>query len=410
MQTTDVEQLVEQLAAKLRRGLSLEDLDGILLAYSSGQVHADRVRVNLLLSKRVPADVSGWQLAHGISAAVRPVVVPANAELGMLGRVCVPLLVRGFRVGYLWVQQEESELTATAILAELPDVRNELDLLSSLLLDSNTAESENRRRREQDFLAACLGKPAAIAAAADREDMLLRGPWQLAVLLQVPSPPRAGSTGSDEADPLAQTLIHRTAALQASIGVDDALFSAGTDTHAVILFRSAPAGKSHAGQATVRNRYERELAKRSGSTSRTILGLSESFAAPRQLTAAYLQAKVAVQAAAVEPQLTDVLDYCATGVYQLLAAGRWEQMSSVHYRNLQAADRNAELLPVLELLYDSDGAVQDVADAVHLHRSSVYNRIARVRSLIGTDPLRGLIRLELHLALKADRWQQRPRI
>ncbi len=410
MQTTDVEQLVEQLAAKLGRGLSLEDLDGVLLAYSSDQVHADRVRVNLLLSKRVPADVSGWQLSHGISAAVRPVVVPANAELGMLGRVCVPLLVRGFRVGYLWVQQEESELTATAILAQLPDVRNGLDLLSSLLLDSNTAESENRRRREQDFLAACLGKPAAVAVAADREDMLLRGPWQLAVLLQAPPPARAGSPRSGEADPLAQTLIHRTAALQASIGVDDALFSAGTDTHAVILFRSGHTGKTHTGQATVRNRYERELAKRSGSTSRIILGLSEPFAAPRQLTVAYLQAKVAVQAAAVEPRLPDVLDYGATGVYQLLAAGRWEQMSSVHYRNLQAADRNAELLPVLELLYDSGGAVQDVADAVHLHRSSVYNRIARVRSLIGTDPLHGLIRLELHLALKADRWQQRPRI
>ncbi len=420
MQTTDVEQLVEQLGAKLRRGLSLEDLDGVLLAYSSDQVHADRVRVNLLLSKRVPADVSGWQLAHGISAAVRPVVVPANEDLGMLGRVCVPLLVRGFRVGYLWVQQEETESTATAILAQLPDVRNELDLLSSLLLDSNTAESENRRRREQDFLAACLGKPAAVAAAADREDMLLRGPWQLAVLLQVPSPAAAGTAvaapaapgtvRSDEADPLAQTLIHRTAALQASIGVDDALFSAGAQTHAVILFRSAHAGKSHAGPAIVRNRYERELAKRSGSTSRIILGLSEPFAAPRLLTAAYLQAKVAVQAAAVEPQFPDLLSYGATGVYQLLAAGRWEQMSSVHYRTVQAAERNAELLPVLELLYDSDGAVQDVADAVHLHRSSVYNRIARVRSLIGTDPLHGLIRLELHMALKADRWQQRPRI
>ncbi|MBG0740795.1 helix-turn-helix domain-containing protein [Paeniglutamicibacter antarcticus] len=410
MQTTDVEQLVEQLAAKLRRGLSLEDLDGVLLAYSSDQVHADRVRVNLLLSKRVPADVNGWQLAHGISAAVRPVVVPANADLGMLGRVCVPLLVRGFRVGYLWVQQEESELTATAILAQLPEVRNELDLLSSLLLESNTAESQTRRRREQDFLAACLGKPAAVAAAADREDMLLRGPWQLAVLLQVPSPSRAGSARSGEADPLAQTMIHRTAALQASIGVDDALFSAGTDTHAVVLFRSAQPGKGHAGQTTVRNRYKRQLAKRSGSAPRIIFGLSEPFAAPRQLAAAYVQAKVAVQAASVEPQFPDILGYPSTGVYQLLAAGRWEQMSSVHYRNLQAADRNAELLPVLELLYDSDGAVQDVADAVHLHRSSVYNRIARVRSLIGTDPLHGLIRLELHLALKADRWQQRPRI
>ncbi|MBW4094253.1 MAG: PucR family transcriptional regulator, partial [Acidobacteria bacterium] len=87
MPTMDVESLVETAAQRLARGLSLEDLDGVLLAYSSNQSHADRVRVNFLLSKRVPADVNAWQQSHGIAAAVRPVVVPANPELGMLGRV-----------------------------------------------------------------------------------------------------------------------------------------------------------------------------------------------------------------------------------------------------------------------------------------------------------------------------------
>src|SRR6478736_4745800 len=115
----DVEELVEQVAQKLGRGLSLEDLDGLLLAYSSNQSHADQVRVNFLLSKRVPADVSAWQLSHGIATAVRPVVIPANADLGMLGRICVPLLVRGFRVGYLWVQQDSAEENPAVIVSQL---------------------------------------------------------------------------------------------------------------------------------------------------------------------------------------------------------------------------------------------------------------------------------------------------
>jgi hypothetical protein len=157
MQQQDVEQLVEQVALGLGRGLSLEDLDGLLLAYSSNQSHADRVRVNFLLSKRVPVDVGAWQLSHGIATAVRPVVVPANEELGMLGRVCVPLLVRGFRVGYLWVQLGADDPSATSVLAQLPQVARELEQLSALLLDSNTAESEFRRRREQEFLAAGRG-------------------------------------------------------------------------------------------------------------------------------------------------------------------------------------------------------------------------------------------------------------
>ena len=232
MQQQDVEQLVERVALRLGRGLSLEDLDGLLLAYSSNQSHADRVRVNFLLSKRVPADVIAWQLSHGIATAVRPVVVPANEDLGMLGRVCVPLLVRGFRVGYLWVQLDAEEPGGATVLAELPEVARELEQLSALLLDSNTAESEFRRRREQEFLAACAGEANAVAAVAGWKEVQGRGPWQLVTVLDADG-------WAEGSDPIAATLIHRSAALQATIGVDAALFSAGTETHAVVLFKES---------------------------------------------------------------------------------------------------------------------------------------------------------------------------
>jgi hypothetical protein len=286
MHQQDVEQLVEQVAVKLGRGLSLEDLDGVLLAYSSNQSHADRVRVNFLLSKRVPVDVKAWQLSHGIATAVRPVVVPANEELGMLGRVCVPLLVRGFRVGYLWVQQDIEDQSATAILTQLPGVRDELELLSGLLLESNTAESEFRRRREQEFLSACRGEANAVAAVAGWKEVQGRGPWQLVTVLDADG-------WSEGSDPIASTLIHRSAALQATIGVDAALFSAGTETHAVILFRESVGRAAH---AQVLVHYQLELAKRSGRpVHRIILGTSEGFAKPRELADAYRESKQAAR-------------------------------------------------------------------------------------------------------------------
>ncbi|NQD89837.1 helix-turn-helix domain-containing protein [Paenarthrobacter sp. CM16] len=401
----DVEQIVERVALKLGRGLSLEDLDGVLLAYSSNQSHADRVRVNFLLSKRVPGDVSVWQLSHGIATAVRPVVVPANEELGMLGRVCVPLLVRGFRVGYLWVQLDLEEQSATAILAELPGVRDELDLLAGLLLDSNTAESEFRRRREQEFLSACSGESNAVAAVAGWKEIQGRGPWQLVTILD------ADSARSD-VDPIAATLTHRSAALQSTIGVNAALFSAGTETHSVVLFRESGGRADH---AQVLVHYQLELAKRAGrKVDRVILGISEPFQVIRQLAGAYRQSKVAAQAAAVDQPLGELVDSRTVGVYQLfdrlLAPGGWDDTGSVHFRTLEDQDKNGELLPVLELLYDSDGSVQDVAAKLHLHRSSIYNRLGRIRQLIGADPLSGSIRLELHAALKARRWAGRPRI
>ncbi|MDT0197381.1 helix-turn-helix domain-containing protein [Arthrobacter sp. AB6] len=406
MQQQGVEQLVEQVAQKLGRGLSLEDLDGVLLAYSSNQSHADRVRVNFLLSKKVPADVSAWQLSHGIATAVRPVVVPANQDLGMLGRVCVPLMVRGFRVGYLWVQQDSADENPTAILTQLPAVNHELETLSGLLLDSNTAESEFRRGREREFLAACSGEPNAVAAIAGWKEIQGRGPWQVVTVLDAD-----GWAGGS--DPIASTLIHRSAALQATIGVDSALFSAGTDTHSVVLFRELSGRANH---AQVLVHYHLELAKRSGRpVQRIILGISEGFGRPRELAAAYRQSKLAAQAAAVDPQLGELVDCRATGVYQLLAsagggASAWADSASVYFRMLEDHDRNGELLPVLELLYDNDGSVQDVATKLHLHRSSIYNRLGRIRQLLGVDPLKGMPRLELHAALKMRRWAGRPRI
>ena len=232
-----------------------------------------------------------------------------------------------------------------------------------------------------------------------------RGPWQLVTVLDADG-------WAEGSDPIASTLIHRSAALQATIGVDAALFSAGTETHSVVLFKESTGRADH---AQVLVHYQLELAKRSGrAVHRIILGTSEGFARPRELADAYRQSRQAAQAAAVDPQLGELVDCRATGIYQLLAsagggAGAWADAGSVYFRILEDHDRNHELLPVLELFYDNDGSVQEVADKLHLHRSSIYNRLGRIRQLLGVDPLKGMVRLELHAALKARRWAGRPR-
>jgi DNA-binding PucR family transcriptional regulator len=142
-----------------------------------------------------------------------------------------------------------------------------------------------------------------------------------------------------------------------------------------------------------------------------VLGLGEPFAGLGRLADSYVQARCAAQAAGVERQLGDIVEYRSIGAYQMLAAVGWQAAAaqSIYFTELEEQDRAHELLPVLELLYDKNGSVQDVAAQLHLHRSSVYNRLARIRSIIGADPLSGAVRLELHLALKARRWMLRPR-
>ncbi|WP_026549437.1 PucR family transcriptional regulator [Arthrobacter sp. Br18] len=403
MQRPAIEDAVERIARTLGRGLSLEDLDGVLLAYSSDQVAADRVRVNFLLSKKVPADVSEWQFRHGIAVAVKPVAVPANPGLGMLGRICVPLLVKGFRVGYLWVQQDSDDDPAAAIIALLPQVRVDLDHLAGLLLEGNTGESEHRSRREAEFLAACNGISSAVDGLRGWREVAAGGAWQLAVVVE------AGPSTVPGADPLAAATMHRTVALQATVGVRPILFSAGSTSHSVLLLTP---GVGHAAHTAVLKRYRTELAKRAGRPVGLLtMGVSEPFFDLRSLQAGYAQACSAAQASAVDEQLGVIAEYRAIGAYQFLSVMGWQlsDARSIYFTELEEHDRVGELLPVLELLYDKDGSVQDVATQLHLHRSSVYNRLARIRRIIGADPLNGAVRLELHLALKARRWGLRPR-
>lgn len=401
MDIDDVERLVEDVAVSLKRGLSLEDIDGLLLAYSSNQPHPDKVRVDFLLSKRVPADVDAWQKQHGVAVAVRPVAVPANPDLGMEGRVCVPLLVRGYRVGYLWIQYNADDTSAAAILNDLGKVHAELEVLAGLLLESSSGQSSQRRQSEQTFIRACEGDRGSASALMAWPQFHGADSWLIVVAVE-----ERDAHGFQ--DPIAATQTHRSSALAATVGLNEVLFSAGHATHSIFLFRDS-AGRAPHAEALVR--YQRELSKRLGRPpGRVVLGASDRVHTVRELPRAYQQARIAAQAGMVEPRLGELVDCANTGIYQLFADENWSPPQSLIYRALQEADVHRELVPFLEQLFDSDGSVQEVARALHLHRSSLYNRLSKVRQALGKDPLAGTVRLELHAAFKAERWLRRPRL
>lgn len=399
MKAADIDQAVAIIATRLGRALSLEDLDGGLLAYSAHQPTADRVRINFVLSKLVPPDVSAWQLSHGIATAVKPVPVSANADLGMLGRVCVPLLSLGFRVGYLWVLQLDDEGGPDAILQELKVIRPELDTLAKILLNGTSPDSDGRRAREAQFLAACFGDREAVVSVRGWPGVHGGGPWQLATLLE--------RGDNAQRNPAESGLLQRLSALHATLGLNTVLFSAGTQTHVVLLLRDG------VDESEILRRFGLGVSRPGGQPAAlALLGLSEPFSDLRRLPDAYAEARSAVQAAWVDAQLGALVSFRAIGVYQFLAVeGRdVSPGESSLFSELREFDRNGELLPVLELLYDKNGSVAEVAAQLHLHRTSIYNRLGRIRSLIGVDPLGGQARLELHLALKAERWARRPRL
>ena len=63
----------------------------------------------------------------------------------------------------------------------------------------------------------------------------------------------------------------------------------------------------------------------------------------------------------------------------------------------------ALLLRTLETYLELAGSARATAEALHLHRTSLYYRLQRVELLAGTDLKDGTERLALHLALRVAR-------
>ena len=70
------------------------------------------------------------------------------------------------------------------------------------------------------------------------------------------------------------------------------------------------------------------------------------------------------------------------------------------FERLLSSGEAASLVATLERYLDLGGDARAAAEALHLHRSSLYARLHRIEEIAGVDLHSGEDRLELHLALR----------
>src|SRR6185437_7020424 len=69
---------LDALAIRLGRSLTIDSVDGELIAYSTQRDDTDTARVSAILLRRVPVEICDWQARYiGLDSAA-PVRVPAN--------------------------------------------------------------------------------------------------------------------------------------------------------------------------------------------------------------------------------------------------------------------------------------------------------------------------------------------
>ncbi|MFJ2033094.1 helix-turn-helix domain-containing protein [Streptosporangium sp. NPDC087985] len=342
----DVQDLLDSLAMAVGRGMAVDDPEGRVVAHSVHHGEVDQVRARAILSRSVPTEVGAWQEAHGVATTRAPVRVPDNPALGMAARLCVPLVHRGRRVGSLWIIEGSGPLTPQEEARTLRDAA-----AIAALLDDGEGSPTLRR---------LLGGEITVRRAAG---VLGEGPMHVLAV-------RADQGGPGEAvgDELAR--MRRPPAFTV------------LDRHAVVLLNNGEDA--------------RELGELLAARTHGHAGVSALHPGLESVREAHGEAVASARAAAAEPRLGPVACWPDLGVYRLLA----DPMASP----LGVLRKHPALVVTLETYLDHGGDAQETARLLHLHRTSLYYRLARVEELTGRSMKDGSHRLELHLALKLARW------
>lgn len=393
-----VQELVDRLALRLRRPALLEDRFHRTIAHSPHDGPTDPVRTAAILRRHGSAEVIRWLHSAGLRRAHGPVRVPANPELGMLARVCLPVRHRDVLLGYLWFVDPEQSVP----MLELERCQPEVAELAALLHRASVAGVPARGAVAEALRALLADSPRAGAAARRLTDADLIG-RDGGVVVVVVQPP----------DGLALPVTTVERAVTEAVLTSPQLSRRGTALHlarrdhSVLLVRvppdepwPRPALESLHATATA-------LVAATAPGAGLVVGVGGERPGLERLAGSYREARLAAMVGGALPALGPVVEWQTLGAYQVvaeLAAGDApERLPHPGLRALLDAPEALPLLETLETYLDLAGNARLTAERLHLHRTSLYYRLQRVEQLTGADLKDGMQRLALHLSLKVAR-------
>ncbi len=367
--------IAEQLAGALERSVIIDDaaLRPVAVTAQTGLVDASRVEA--VLQRRTSARHRQMLTERGIFKAREPVSIPAS-EPGSLRRLCLPLVHRDQLLGFLWLIDEPT-LTATQI-----ERAGAAAAQATRLLHQRAAQQ-----------AAEFGTFAALADALLQHDERDRAAAARKL---------TGEAALTGPPPYALALIRYLADAPAG----DLLRVAGD-----LRRRAAP------GSLVLATPGQHELV---AITTQDATGpLRDSVRAWPGPPLVIGTAGAAAALAAVHAEL-DNARYAAEVAAAVPAFGRaadWGQLHSYavfqHMPRDQAAleqicqgitalltERTGMYEATIRAYLDCGANAQRAAERLHIHRTTLYWRLARVTDLLAVDLSRGDDRLKLHLALK----------
>ncbi|WP_244943066.1 PucR family transcriptional regulator, partial [Streptomyces inhibens] len=145
----------------------------------------------------------------------------------------------------------------------------------------------------------------------------------------------------------------------------------------------------------------RGAARAGGTAGQGAAGIGIGTRDLADLPAIWREALDAARAARAEPRLGPIAQWDAIGGYRMLTALPAAAPDPAIGPLLAPA--HAELARTAEVFLDCAGQASRTAQALGIHRQTLYYRLGRVEKLTGLDLDDGEHRLLLHMALKAAR-------
>ncbi|MDT0269400.1 helix-turn-helix domain-containing protein [Streptomyces sp. DSM 44915] len=369
------QELIDEVCALLGTPATLEGRDFGLIAFGAHDQDDDRVldpvRTRSILGRGSTAPVRAWFEGFGITTARAPVRIPPEPRAGVrTGRLCLPVRHGGVVRGYIWL----------------------LDDGALALDDPRLAEAQAIARR----VGALLAEEARVGARlGEALRALLVGPGE-----------ERGAAGAALAEALGPAADGPLALL--AVAPWEAARELPAAPAGVLALAQLPAQRTDGAgalAALLRPAAGRSVARRlgAGAAGGPAAGLSAPREAVAELPAAWPEALGAARAAAASGRFGPLADWAAIGPYRLLAAlPRGLPPDPAVAPLLQPVHR--ELAHTAEVFLDHAGQATRTAEALGIHRQTLYYRISRIEHLTGLNLNDGEDRLLLHLALKTAGW------
>lgn len=386
---SEVQALVDALAERLHQPVGVDDRHFRAVAYSSHPDQIDEVRIASILHRAAPAGVTEWLESLGIASAEEPVRVPANTELAMASRICVPLRFRETLLGYLWLLDEPDPLPDS----EVEEMTGYAEALAVSLYRLRRLDTEER---EHQLVARLLASEPGGEADASLEELFVRAPLYGVAALRATS--ADGEPGSEVVRALLADAADR---LRREMDPGHVLVDLAPE-QALCVLACGGAEEFERRVEGLRAAAIHHLESQPGWSP--LIGVCEPVVELRDLPRAGFRAREALRIAEAIGLPGPIVRWESLGSYRtitgLLGTREVEEFLPDALRRLLADGDAGRLLGTLECYLDHGGDARAAAAELFIHRSSLYGRLHRIEEAAGVDLGSGEQRLELHLGLR----------